>query len=112
MDKKKFERIITDLTEDWLYDTVEPVRQSWRRPDGTKATPGRRKKHSGEEREVNPTGELHIVKWLPRTSVCLRCDQRVEDHEETIDIKKKTVRCKDCGEKYSLDVLNPFKYNK
>lgn len=109
MDKKQFERIITDLTEDWLYDTVEPIRGTFKRANGTKSTPGRRTTHDGEEREANPTGSVQIVKWEPRTSYCRRCDREVENQEEEINVVKRTVKCLTCKQKYSIDLLNPFR---
>lgn len=109
MDKKKFERILTDLTEDWLYDTIEPVKGKHTTTLGAPSGPKRRTNHDGELREANETGYPQIVKWMPRTSRCLRCEQLVEDHEETINLEKRSVKCLTCGDRYSLDILNPFK---
>lgn len=108
MDKKQFERIITDLTEDWLYDSIEPVRGIGR-VNGKPVESRRRTYHDGEEREPNETGSIQIVKWMPRTSVCLKCDRRVENHNEHIDLQKRKIKCGECGIKYPLDSLNPFK---
>lgn len=109
MDKKQFERILTDLTEDWLYDTIEPVKGKHTTSLGAPSGPKRRTTHDGEEREPNSTGYPQIVKWLPRTSICLKCDKHVEDHNEHIDLHKRKVKCGECGQRYSLDTLNPFK---
>jgi DNA-directed RNA polymerase subunit RPC12/RpoP len=115
MDKKKFEQIISKLATDYVIDTVPPVKGiAYKKADGTivSSGPRRRVKHDGEERDANETGYLHIVTWHPTLSECRRCNKLMANHEETINVINRSVRCKDCGQRYSLDILKDHDYNK
>lgn len=103
MEPKKFEQIIDQHAEDWLYDSIEPVKGTWRNPDGTKTGPKRRTLHNGEVREPNETGSIQIVKWKPVLANCSRCKIKMPNKMEEINLEKQTIKCS-CGQKYSFQV--------
>ena len=103
MDKKKFEQILDQHADDWLYDSVEPIKGTWRQPDGTMSGPKRRTLHGGEERETNPTGSPQVVRWKPTLEDCSRCKAKMPNKMEEINLARQTVKCS-CGQKYSFQV--------
>jgi hypothetical protein len=109
MDKKKFEQILDQHTDDWLYDSVEPVRGKHRIVRNGQACdptgPKRRTLHNGELRENNETGSVQIVTYKVRYTQCQRCDETVADHTETVDLHKQQIKCNTCGQRYAISLL-------
>ncbi len=96
MERDKFYKIIDELSSQWYIDTIEPVSSAVRKKDGT-VIKGSRPRFNARDREgPNYTGWVQVVNWQPRKSYCGECQQVVEDHRQTINLRTGKRKCEGC----------------
>ena len=102
MEQKKFYTIIDGLTECWYIDANSPVKGTYKTTKSSKLGPRRKTNYRGEEHEPNTTtGEVQILKWAPRESMCIQCCKMAENKREEINLRNGQVKCS-CGLKYPV----------
>lgn len=99
MERKKFFQIIDNLAADWYIDTAEPVTSKVRRSDGTVVSGARPPERAKDWEGPNWTGPAQIVEWQPRKSYCIQCQRVVDNHLETIDLRKGKTKCHNCDQR-------------
>jgi hypothetical protein len=83
VNKKQFEIILDQTTEDWFLGTDRPI-----------ITGKNRGKY--ETRPIEQGGFPHVIKIKPSTEFCVTCCRTVEDKRTTKDIRTGQIRCS-CG---------------
>jgi hypothetical protein len=102
MDRKKFYKIIDDLTEGWYIDATPPLKGTWATKVNPKGGPRRKTNQKGEENEINETsGEVQVLKWADRTEFCVQCSKPCKNKVEQINLNNGQIKCS-CGLKYPI----------
>jgi hypothetical protein len=102
MDRKKFYKIIDDLTEQWYVDANAPVKGVWASKLHPKGDPRRKTNSKGLENPINESsGEVQIIKWAARTEFCVQCSKPCNNKVEQINLHNGQIKCS-CGLKYPI----------
>jgi hypothetical protein len=95
MDKKKFETVLNTHTKKWWIDVLKTTDSHLcgRIKNGKQMS----------EYTPNPDGYPVVLEFKPVSEFCTMCCKQVDNRLETVDLRKKTVKC-ECGLKYTISL--------
>ena len=93
MERKQFFQIIDQLAANWYIDTIEPATNTVVRADGSVVSGARQREMAKDREGPNWSGWVNIMNWQPNITHCHRCQTAVPNCTQSIDLKKRKVKC-------------------